>query len=129
MRSRFAMLAVALSLVAGFLLSAGLAHSQGKFANKDTAANRQDHSWGTRINEGRSYFGTDADENDVWGYQPAEPEKPVDWYDKIVITVNPETQWPSGGSTSSTTSTSTTSTDGADTTTSTTTTSTTAPNE
>jgi hypothetical protein len=129
MRSRFAMLAAAFAMVAAFLLSAGLAHSQNKFPNRDTAKNRRDDSWGTRKSEGRSYFGTDQNENEVWGYQPADPEEPVDWYDKIIITVDPNVDWPSGGKTNTTTQSSTSVTAGGQTNSTTTTTSTSTPNE
>lgn len=129
MRSRFLILAATLAMTTACLLPAGPADAQGKFANKDTAKNRQDSVWGTSVNQGQSYFGTDENENDSWGYHMPEPEPPVDWYDKIVITADPKVDWPTNGNTSTTTSTSTTSTNGPDTTTSSSTTMTTSPNE
>lgn len=129
MRSRFIMLLIACGFVAVFLLTAGFVHGQGTFANEDTATNRQDDLWGTRANAGQSYFGTDTNENDVWGYQPPAQEEAVDWYDKIVITVDPNVDWPAGGETATTTQSTTSVTAGGETNSTTTSTSTVAPNQ
>lgn len=92
MRSRLMMLYVACALVFAAYFTAGLAQGRS-FENKDTAADRQDSVWGTRMQQGQSYFGTDENENSVWGYRPAAPDKETDWYDKVILTVDPNVDW------------------------------------
>ncbi|MEF2145552.1 MAG: hypothetical protein V3573_08915 [Desulfovibrionaceae bacterium] len=121
-------LALLATLFLAPLTGAKSAQAQNKFENKDTAKNRQDSIWGTRTNEGRSYFGTDGYGDSAWGYQPDDPEKPVDWYDKIIIAVDPNVDWPPDGETSTTSTRIDSSTGGVDTNSTTTTTTTTAPN-
>ena len=97
---------IILIAVAVILLTLSLALAGAKFKNKDTAKNRQDNAFGTEQGEdtGTTTFGTNA-AGDTTIRSKARPKKePVDWYDKIIITVNPDTQWPKGdGTTTSTT--------------------------
>ena len=89
-----------------FLTTVGAA--KNKFPNKDTAVNRQDSTWGTEQSSktASTTFGTDNTTGDsVTRTKPAEDDEPVDWYDKVIITVNPETKWPANSSSSTTTST------------------------
>ncbi|WP_147822194.1 hypothetical protein [Salidesulfovibrio onnuriiensis] len=87
----FAILAVA-------LLTLGTAQAQGKFKNKDTATNRQDSTWGTSDGQsptGDSVFGTDPATGDsTMEADPGPKKEPVDWYDKVIITVNPNVDYP-----------------------------------
>lgn len=69
--------------------SVGLA---AKFENKDTAKNRKDNTFGTQPDEGRqkeTSVTTDEDGNTVIRSKPDKREQ-EDWYDKIIITVDPE---------------------------------------
>lgn len=96
------------------LLASGTALGEGKFPNKDTAKNRRDSSWGTggKRSDSTTTMGTDAETGDSTIVYDSGPKKePVDWYDKIIITVDPQTRWPSSGSETSTTSTYNNSTD------------------
>lgn len=78
-----------------------------KFKNKDTAPNRRDSTWGTSGQNGNDVFGTDETTGDTTiKADPGPKEEPVDWYDKVIITVNPSVDWPpnkDGVSTSTTT--------------------------
>ncbi|GEM_PF-918529 len=109
------------------ILTLGSAWAQNKFRNKDTATNRQDSTWGTT-------GGQNADTQDAFGMDPntgdstmkADPgpkKEPVDWYDKVIITVNPDVDYPfnKDGVSTSTTTTYNNSTDTQTTTTTTTT--------
>lgn len=105
------------------LLTPGPVMAQSKFKNEDTAKNRQDNNFGTRPVEGEkpvTTFGTnEAGDSTIDSQQPKKEE--VDWYDKVIIAVDPDVSWPNSKSTTSTTTT----TDAVgDTTTSTTTTTT-----
>jgi hypothetical protein len=81
--------AMALALVFGaFALPAS---AQNKFENKDTAQDRHDSTWGTRQQgDGGGYFGTGEHGESAWGYQAPEPEPERDWYDEVIITVDPD---------------------------------------
>jgi len=87
------------------LLTLTLALAGGKFDNKDTARNRQDSAFGTAqgAKSGNSTIGTNASGDTVINAKPAPAPEPVDWYDKVIITVNPNVNWPSTSSSSSTT--------------------------
>jgi hypothetical protein len=117
----FSVLAVLVLAVA--LLTPTLGLAQNKFKNEDTAKNRQTNTFGTRPVEGEApvtTFGTnEAGDTTIDSHQPKQEE--VDWYDKVIIAVDPDVSWPNKKSSSSTTTT----TDGVNTTTSTTTTTTT----
>jgi len=93
MRSRLHIVVVACTVVLAALFLAGLVQAR-TFSNEDAAKDRQDAVWGTRMNHGQPYFGTDEDENTVWGYRPAPEEEEEDWYDKVIITVDPNMDWP-----------------------------------
>ncbi|WP_394699874.1 hypothetical protein [uncultured Pseudodesulfovibrio sp.] len=105
------------------LLTPTMGLAQNKFKNEDTAKNRQTNTFGTRPEEGQNpvtTFGTNqAGDTTIDSHQPKQEE--VDWYDKVIIAVDPDVSWPNSKSSSSTTTT----TDGVNTTTSTTTTTTT----
>lgn len=92
---------------------AGAAYAQGKFPNKDTAKDRRDHAWGTsRSHTGSTIgFGKDDQGDDTTVLDSGPKKEPVDWYDKIIITVNPDTKWPQSGTENSTTTTYDNSTD------------------
>lgn len=92
------------------LMLAALATAQAgeKFPNKDTAKDRRDYTWGTQKSntDSTTEFGTDPETGDSQIRLDTGPKKkPVDWYDKIIITVNPDTKWPENGTESSTTKT------------------------
>jgi len=95
--------------VAVIILTLSLALAGSKFKNEDTAKNRQDNSFGTDPSDESSnieYGKNGAGDNTI--KSKARPKKePVDWYDKVIITVNPDTQWPKGDGTSTTTTTQT----------------------
>lgn len=98
---------IAAAIAAILTLSPALAGS--KFANKDTAKDRQENAFGTdeapdtaTVTTGRNDAG---DSTLKVKPKPKQPE--VDWYDKVIITVNPDTRWPQ----ESTKSTKTTTTD------------------
>lgn len=89
------------------ILTLSLALAGTPFKNKDTATNRQDNVFGTDEAEDTSTtrFGKEKG-GDTTIKTKARPKKEeVDWYDKIIITVNPDTKWPTD-STTTTTSTS-----------------------
>ena len=114
---------IATIVMAVALLTPVMGGAQSKFPNKDTAKNRQDNTFGTRSVEGENAvttFGTnERGDTTIDSHQPKQEE--VDWYDKVIIAVDPDVSWPRKRSTTSTT----TSTDAVgDTTTSTTTTTT-----
>lgn len=100
---RFSILCLFAALSAILTLSVALAGN--KFQNKDTAKDRQDNAFGTDAGEDTSTitFGT-SDRGDTTIKTKARPkEEPVDWYDKIIITVNPNTRWPQDSTATTTT--------------------------
>lgn len=95
--------------------------AQNKFPNKDTATNRHDYNWGTVKDDdtATATFGRDnATGDSVTHVKPAPGKEEVDWYDKVIITVNPHVKW---GDSTTTTSTYDNATDTGTTTTTTTT--------
>ncbi len=92
--------------VAVVILTLSLALAGAKFKNKDTAKNRQDNAFGTDLGEDTSNieYGTNAADDNTIKSKARPKKESVDWYDKIIITVSPDTQWPKGdGTTKSTT--------------------------
>lgn len=88
------------------ILTLSLALAGAKFKNEDTAKNRQDNAFGTDPGDDTSNieYGTNAAGDDTIKSKARPKREEVDWYDKIIITVNPDTQWPKGdGTTKSTT--------------------------
>lgn len=88
------------------LAALATAHAGEKFPNKDTAKDRRDNTWGTEqsYTGSSTEFGTDERGDSTVRLNSGPKKEPVDWYDKIIITVNPDTKWPQNG-TESTTST------------------------
>ena len=87
------------------ILTLSLAMAGSKFPNKDTAKNRQNNVFGTAQDDttANTVFGT-SDNGDSTINSKARPKgEEVDWYDKVIITVNPDTRWPETGSTTTTT--------------------------
>lgn len=87
------------------ILTLSLALAGSKFKNEDTAKDRQNNVFGTDASEdtATTTFGTN-DAGDSTLKSKARPKKePVDWYDKIIITVNPDTRWPKDQTTTTTT--------------------------
>ncbi|QJB55365.1 hypothetical protein [Pseudodesulfovibrio sp. zrk46] len=87
------------------VLTLSLALAGTKFKNEDTAKNRQDNTFGTDQTEktATTTFGTN-DSGDTTIKSKSRPkEEPVDWYDKVIITVNPTTRWPTDQTTTTTT--------------------------
>jgi hypothetical protein len=104
---RFSRIAVvALTVV---LLTLSLALAGTKFKNEDTAKDRRDNAFGTDAgpDTASTVFGTDeAGDSTLKSKARPKPEE-VDWYDKVIITVNPITKWPTGDGTTTSTSTTT----------------------
>ncbi|WP_316896914.1 hypothetical protein [Pseudodesulfovibrio indicus] len=96
---------IATLLLTVVLLTPGLGAAQSKFPNKDTAKNRQDNGFGTRpVEDGDAVttFGTnERGDTTIDSHQPKQEE--VDWYDKVIIAVDPDVSWPSKRSTTTTT--------------------------
>ncbi len=106
------------------ILTLSLALAGAKFENKDPAVDRPDNAFGTDPGDDRSSteFGK-TDRGDTTIKTKARPKKEaVDWYDKVIITVNPDTSWPKGDGTTTSTTTKTTYDNATDTQTTTTTT-------
>ena len=87
------------------LLTLSLALAGSKFENKDTAQDRRTNAFGTdeapdtaTVTTGRNDAGDTAIKVKP---RPKAPE--VDWYDKVIITVNPNTNWPQDQTTTTTT--------------------------
>ncbi len=95
----------ALFVVAVTVLTFSLALAEGKFKNVDTAKDRQDNSFGTEPGEerGSTVFGKDERGDSTIRSKAAPKADPVDWYDKVIITVNPTTRWPTDQSKTTTT--------------------------
>ncbi len=90
------------------ILTLSLALAGATFENKDTAKNRKNNSFGTEPSDdtSASVIGTNEDGNSIIKSKAAPSKEEVDWYDKVIITVNPITKWPQGdGTTSSSTTT------------------------
>ncbi|WP_338668132.1 hypothetical protein [Pseudodesulfovibrio methanolicus] len=98
---------IAVLILAVALLTPAVGLAQHKFKNEDTAKNRQDESFGTRPVEGEgpvTTFGTNqAGDSTIDSHQPKKEE--VDWYDKVIIAVDPDVSWPNSKSTTSKTTT------------------------
>lgn len=95
---------IAIAAVAVVVLTLSLALAGAKFTNKDTARDRRDNAFGTEQGAGTATttFGTDeAGDSTIRTKARPKPEE-VDWYDKVIITVNPDTRWPATGTESST---------------------------
>jgi len=110
--------------IALIILTLSLALAGAKFNNEDTAKDRQENTFGTEPGDNTSSneFGTN-DAGDTTIKSKARPKRePVDWYDKIIITVNPDTSWPKGDGTTTSTTTETNYDNSTDTETTTTTT-------
>jgi len=78
------------------ILTASPALAGAKFKNEDTAVNRQDNTFGTDPGEDTSTttFGTNKTDDTTIKTKVRPKKEPVDWYDKIIITVDPDTSWP-----------------------------------
>ncbi len=78
------------------LLTPAPGAAQSKFKNEDTAKNRQDNTFGTRPVEGEqpvTTFGVnEAGDSTIDSHQPKTEE--TDWYDKVIIAVDPDVSWP-----------------------------------
>lgn len=123
---------IAATILTVVLLTPLAGMAQSKFKNEDTATNRQDNSFGTRPGEDGeavTKFGTSEAGDSTIDSTPKKQEE-VDWYDKVIIVVDPNVDWPSSSKSTTSTTTSTESTDAVgDTSTSTSTTTTTTTNE
>ncbi len=75
-------------------LSSALAKS--KFKNEDTAKNRQDNIFGTDTGNktATTTFGTNAMGDTTIKSKAKPKEEPVDWYDNVIIAVDPDIRWP-----------------------------------
>jgi len=87
------------------ILTLSLALAGSKFKNEDTAKNRQDNAFGTDSGEktATTTFGTNEAGDSTLKSKAKPKEEPVDWYDKVIITVNPTTSWPKDSTTTTTT--------------------------
>ncbi|WP_243544031.1 hypothetical protein [Pseudodesulfovibrio tunisiensis] len=88
---------VALFAALALFLTVPATQAGSKFENKDTAKQRNTYTWGTDQGEdtATTTFGKDegtGDSTTILKSRPREPE--TDWYDKIIITVDPDTKWP-----------------------------------
>ncbi len=85
-------------------LTLSFAFAGSTFVNKDTAKNRKNNSFGTEQGEGTgtNTFGTNEDGETTIRSKARPKAEEVDWYDKVIITVNPDTKWPQSGSTTTT---------------------------
>ncbi|MCJ2164861.1 MULTISPECIES: hypothetical protein [unclassified Pseudodesulfovibrio] len=92
MRHFNALAALALAVA---LLTPFPGQAQNKFKNEDTAKNRQENTFGTMPAEDEApatQFGTnEAGDSTIISRQPKKEE--VDWYDKVIIAVDPEVTW------------------------------------
>ena len=88
-------------------LTLSLALAGPKFENKDTAKDRQDEAFGTEQSDDTSgtSIGTNDAGNSAIRAKPRPAPEPVDWYDKVIITVNPNVNWPQDSSSTTTTTT------------------------
>lgn len=70
--------------------------SAQKFKNEDTAKNRKDNTFGTPPREEGTTAGsvtTDEDGSTIIKADPGPKKEEVDWYDKVIITVDPNVDW------------------------------------
>ena len=90
----FSVLAALILAVVLLTPTAGLA--QNKFKNEDTAKNRQTNTFGTRPEQGEepvtAFGANEAGDTTIDSHQPKKEE--VDWYDKVIIAVDPDVSWP-----------------------------------
>jgi len=94
--------------IAIIILTLSLALAGAKFQNEDTAKNRQDNALGTEPGDNTSsneFGNNDAGDNTIKSKARSKRD-PVDWYEKIIISVNPSTSWPKGDGTTTQTTTS-----------------------
>lgn len=82
--------------ITAILLACPMAAAGQKFKNKDTAKNRSDHTWGTSKGrtDGNATFSTNEQGDTVIHADPGPKKEEVDWYDKVIITVDPDVSWP-----------------------------------
>lgn len=85
-----------LFLTAAIVLACPMAAAGQKFKNKDTAKNRSNYTWGTSAGQtgGNATFSKDAQGDTVIHADPGPKKEEVDWYDKVIITVDPDVSWP-----------------------------------
>ena len=88
-------------------LTLSLALAGSKFENKDTAKDRRENVFGTDEAPDTATVTTGANDagDSTLKVKPKPKEPEVDWYDKVIITVNPETSWPQESTTTTTTTT------------------------
>lgn len=73
------------------ILTLSLALADSKFPNKDTAKNRQDNAFGTKPRDGSEPVTTITRDANGTAIESTQPEtEQVDWYDKVIISVEPE---------------------------------------
>lgn len=86
-------------------LTLSLALAGAKFENKDTAKDRRENAFGTDETPDTATVttGTDDAGDSTLRVKPRPKQPEVDWYDKVIITVNPDTKWPQEQSTTTTT--------------------------
>lgn len=73
-----------------------------KFKNKDTAKNRSDYTWGTsggQSGDNTTFSKDEATGDTVIHVDPGPKKEEVDWYDKVIITVDPDVSWPQNSTT------------------------------
>lgn len=96
---------IAAFVLAVVLLTPASGPAQNKFKNEDTAKNRQENAFGTRSAEDGepvTTFGTnEAGDSTISSKQPKQEE--VDWYDKVIIAVDPNVAWPNSRTSTTTT--------------------------
>lgn len=83
---------ICLYTIAVVILTLSLAMAGSKFPNKDTAKNRQDNTFGTDQDESTAtttFKKDDRGDTVIKSKSRPKPEE-VDWYDKIIITVSPD---------------------------------------
>ncbi|WP_285905283.1 hypothetical protein [Pseudodesulfovibrio pelocollis] len=95
---------ILVAAVAVVILTLSLALAGAKFTNKDTAKDRRTNTFGTDqgADTATTTFGTNEAGDSTLKVKPAPKPEEVDWYDKVIITVNPDTKWPTSGTSSST---------------------------
>jgi len=96
---------ICLFFVAFTILTLSLALAGGKFKNEDTAKNRKNNVFGTDAGDDTSTISignNDSGDTTIKSKARPKPEE-VDWYDKVIITVNPSTSWGNSSTTTTTT--------------------------
>ncbi|KAB1442443.1 hypothetical protein F8A88_06955 [Pseudodesulfovibrio senegalensis] len=83
-------------MTVAIVLACPMTATAQKFKNKDTAKNRSDYTWGTSKDQtdGNTTFSKDEQGNTVIHADPGPKKEEVDWYDKVIITVDPDVSWP-----------------------------------